>query len=72
MWERRRDSKLEQTRKKLFDKLSRRLRSKDVVEAMKNVPRECFVPADDRHIAYLDIPWPSAEDRPYLSPTLSA
>ena len=32
------------------------LRSKDVVEAMKNVPRECFVPADDRHIAYLDIP----------------
>ena len=44
------------TRKQLFSKLARRLRSTNVVKAMERVPRERFVPAPVRSMAYLDIP----------------
>ena len=51
-----RDISLAKTRKQLFSKLARRLRSTNVVKAMERVPRERFVPAPVRSMAYLDIP----------------
>ncbi len=42
--------------RELFRRLSRNIRSESVLRAMKQVPRERFVPADKRHMAYLDVP----------------
>ena len=40
----------------LFNRISRQIRSKSVMDAMKKVSRERFVPAEDRSMAYLDVP----------------
>ena len=56
MPEQERDASLAKTRKRLFSKLTRRVGSPDVVQAMERVPRERFVPAALRSMAYQDIP----------------
>ena len=50
------EKKLNSDRKELFSNLRRGIRSKSVLRAMQRVPREVFVPIDERHMAYLDIP----------------
>ncbi len=47
---------LSKENKELFRHLGRNIHSESVLRAMKQVPRERFVPADKRHMAYLDIP----------------
>ena len=55
MADRERDEKLIQSKRELFDGLSRSIRSKRTLRAMEMVPRERFVPPDSRHMAYLDV-----------------
>ena len=43
------------SKKDLFRNLSKAIDSKRVIEAMEGVPRERFVPAESRHMAYSDI-----------------
>ncbi len=50
------EKKLNSDRKELFSNLRRGIRSKSVLRAMQRVPREVFVPIDERHRAYLDMP----------------
>jgi len=47
---------LERARQNLFKHLEREIRDKRVIEAMKRVPRELFVPPDLHHAAYEDKP----------------
>jgi protein-L-isoaspartate(D-aspartate) O-methyltransferase len=47
---------LERARQNLFKHLEREIRDKRVIEAMKRVPRELFVPPDLYHAAYEDKP----------------
>ena len=44
-----------QSKEALFRSLRRNLRAETVLQAMAQVPRERFVPAESRHMAYLDI-----------------
>lgn len=48
--------KLEADRRALFVELGREIGSKAVLDAMRQVPRELFVPPEVRHIAYQNIP----------------
>ena len=50
------EKKLNSNRKELFTNLRRSIRSRSVLQAMERVPREAFVPNEERHMAYLDIP----------------
>lgn len=43
-------------RDKLFGKLAREIPDHSIVDCIKRVPREQFVPIESRHKAYLDIP----------------
>jgi protein-L-isoaspartate(D-aspartate) O-methyltransferase len=56
MIERDLEKKLCSDRKGLFSSLKHSIRSKSVLRAMQRVPREVFVPIEERHSAYLDIP----------------
>ena len=62
----------ERTRADLLRQLSRRVRSQEVVRAMAQVPRERFVPAEVRHMAYLDIPLSIGEGQTISQPTMVA
>ena len=53
--------KLLSDRRELFISLRRLIKSKAVLKAMERVPRELFVPSDERPNAYLDIPLPIGE-----------
>ena len=55
------EKKLSLDRKELFSNLRRNIRSKSVLRAMQRVPREVFVPIDERHLSYLDIALPIGE-----------
>ena len=46
---------LEIERNRLLTKLAKRLGDSPVLAAMRRVPRELFVPLDQRHLAYCDI-----------------
>ena len=50
------DKNLAKENRELFRRLRRNIRSETVLLAMKQVPRERFVPVDKRHMAYLDVP----------------
>ena len=64
--------KLNSDRKELFSKLRRRIRTNSVLEAMQRVPREAFVPIDDRFMAYLDVPLPIGEGQTISQPYIVA
>ena len=63
---------LAKSRAALLEQLSRRIRAPNVLRAMGAVPRECFVPPDSRHMAYLDIPLPIGEGQTISQPTMVA
>ena len=45
-------------KERLFESLSKEIRDKRVIEAMRRVPRELFVLPENRDFAYEDIPLP--------------
>ena len=55
-----------------MERLARRIRSPEVLRAMEAVPRERFVPAESRSLAYLDIPLPIGEGQTISQPTMVA
>ncbi len=65
---------LERDKKSLLEKLRRELRDDNVVDAMYKVPREAFVPAGLRNMAYSDIPLPigygQTVSQPYMIATM--
>ena len=65
-------SELERSRAELMGKLSRRIRSPRVVEAMAAVPRERFVPPESRHMAYMDVPLSIGEGQTISQPMMVA
>jgi len=56
----------------LFRKLKGKIRSKAVLDAMENVPRERFVPPEVSHLAYLDIPLPIGAGQTISQPFIVA
>ena len=72
MQEKERNTKLAKARKKLFGSLSRAIRSKKVLWAMEQVPRDQFVPPDARDMAYLDIPLAIGEGQTISQPYIVA
>ena len=55
-----------------MNQLARRIRSSEVLRAMEAVPRERFVPAEWRSLAYQDIPLPIGEGQTISQPTMVA
>ncbi len=66
------EKKLSSDRKELFSSLRRTIRSKSVLRAMLRVPRDVFVPADERHLAYLDMPLSIGEGQTISQPYIVA
>jgi protein-L-isoaspartate(D-aspartate) O-methyltransferase len=48
----------EAARAELIEQLSTEIKNKRVLAAMRNIPRELFVPPESRHLAYEDKPLP--------------
>ena len=63
---------LKRSRSELLAKLSRRIRSPETLRAMAAVPRERFVPMEQRSMAYLDIPLSIGEGQTISQPTMVA
>ncbi len=59
-------------KKALFAGLSRKIKSNSVLQAMLRVPRDAFVPIDQRHMAYLDMPLPIGEGQTISQPYIVA
>lgn len=66
------DKDIEQSKQDLFRHLRRNIRSQSVLNAMERVPRECFVPPEGRHLAYLDIPLSIGEGQTISQPFIVA
>ena len=66
------DKKLHSDRKELFAGLRRSIRSRPVLKAMERVPREVFVPASERAMAYLDIALSIGEGQTISQPYIVA
>ena len=65
-------SELERKRAELLTKLSGRIRSPETLRAMAAVPRERFVPPEQRSLAYLDIPLAIGEGQTISQPMMVA
>jgi len=65
-------SELERKRAELLTKLAGRIRSPETLRAMAAVPRERFVPPEQRSMAYLDIPLAIGEGQTISQPTMVA
>jgi len=59
-------------RAELVRQLSTEIRDKRVLAAMARVPRECFVPPEERHLAYEDRPLPIGFDQTISQPFIIA
>ena len=59
-------------KQELFRNISRRIRTEAVVDAMRRVPRERFVPIDSLHMAYLDLPLSIGEGQTISQPYIVA
>ncbi len=64
--------KLEDAKRKLLDKLAREISDGRVLDAMRRVPRERFVPSETRHLAYEDIALRIAAGQTVSQPTIVA
>ena len=63
---------LVKSRKVLFSYLRRNVRPQSVIAAMERVPRDRFVPAESRHMAYLDLPLNIGEGQTISQPYIIA
>lgn len=59
-------------RARLVEHLSSEIKDKRVLAAMSCVPRELFVPADEQHLAYEDMPLPIGFDQTISQPLIIA
>jgi protein-L-isoaspartate(D-aspartate) O-methyltransferase len=59
-------------RAELIEHLSTEIRDKRVLEAMSRIPREQFVPPEERHLAYEDSPLPIGFDQTISQPFIIA
>ncbi len=62
----------EAVRARLVEHLSSEIKDKRVLAAMAGVPRERFVPPDEQHLAYEDIPLPIGQDQTISQPLIIA
>lgn len=60
------------TKKRLFQSLRREISDERVLWAMEQVPRELFVPAASKYLAYRDIPLPIGEGQTISQPLIVA
>ena len=65
-------SELAKSKAALLERLARRIRSPEVLQAMAAVPRERFVPQDSRARSYQDIPLPIGDGQTISQPTMVA
>lgn len=63
---------LDSARNRLFKNLSKVIDSRQVIEAMRRVPRENFIPADSRHLAYRDVALAIGEGQTISQPYMVA
>ena len=63
---------LEKAKEQLFARLAREIPDPRVIEAMRAVPRECFVPLPSRSLAYEDIPLPIGAGQTISQPYIVA
>ena len=63
---------LEKEKRRLLRLIDREVKDRKVVDAMARVPREAFVPAASRHLAYEDIPLPIGEGQTISQPMIVA
>jgi len=59
-------------RARLVENLSVEIKDERVLAAMSRVPRECFVPSDEQHLAYEDAPLPIGFDQTISQPYIIA
>jgi len=62
----------EKEKRELFNHLRREIRSEKVLRAMEQVPRELFVPAEIRYLAYKDVALPIGEGQTISQPFIVA
>jgi len=62
----------EAARTRLIEHLGTEVRDKRVLEAMARIPRECFVPPEEQHLAYEDRPLPIGLDQTISQPFIVA
>jgi protein-L-isoaspartate(D-aspartate) O-methyltransferase len=60
------------TRAELIDHLSTEIKDRRVLEVMRSIPRELFVPRESRHLAYEDSPLPIGHDQTISQPFIIA
>ena len=63
---------MREAKRRLIDRLLREISDERVIDAMRRVPREEFVPADCKHLAYDDIPLPIGEGQTISQPYMVA
>ncbi len=59
-------------RARLVVQLRQEIKDERVIEAMARVPRECFVPPEEQHLAYEDMPLPIGFDQTISQPYIVA
>jgi protein-L-isoaspartate(D-aspartate) O-methyltransferase len=59
-------------RAKLIKQLSLEIRDQQVIAAMARIPREIFIPPEERHLAYEDSPLPIGQDQTISQPFIIA
>jgi protein-L-isoaspartate(D-aspartate) O-methyltransferase len=59
-------------RAELIDQLSTEIKDKRVLEVMRSIPRELFIPRERRHLAYEDRPLPIGYDQTISQPFIIA
>jgi len=59
-------------RARLIEHLSREIKDRRVLEVMARIPRERFVPEENRHLAYEDIPLPIGLEQTISQPFIIA
>lgn len=62
----------EAARTRLIEHLGTEVKDERVLAAMSRVPRECFVPPEERHLAYEDRPLPIGLDQTISQPFIVA
>ena len=62
----------EAARARLIEHLSTEIKDKQVLAAMSRIPRERFVPPEEQHLAYEDIPLPIGLDQTISQPFIVA
>lgn len=62
----------EAARTRLIENLGTEVKDKRVLEAMARIPRECFVPPEEQHLAYEDRPLPIGLDQTISQPFIVA